>query len=165
MLINFKKKKRYIFQFLLEKVSFYHTGSAFTQHFYICWVSFVVKANITLYLRFIYLYILAECEVETDSKLEESSTDALPSRGVLMVNKSRQSSVFMEDNSASSIKTQDSAKQIKKPEISSVQSGKQINTFIYGICLILKDVGALTWNFVLCLCMEKCAGNDIKIVD
>ena len=135
----------------------------FTQHYYICRVLFVLKANTTLYLRFIYLYILAECEVETDSKLEESSTDALPSRGVLMVNKSRQSSVFMEDNSASSSKTQDSAKQIKKPEISSVQSGKQINTFIYDICLILNDVGSLTWNFVLCLCMEKCAKkNAIK---
>ena len=122
--INFKRKRVIFFIFLPEKVSVYHTGSAFTRHYYICQVSFVLKANITLYLRFIYLYILAECEVETDSKLEESSTDALPSRGVLMVNKSRQSSVFMEDNSASSNKTQDSAKQIKKPEISSVQSGK-----------------------------------------
>ena len=124
MFINFKRKRVIFFNFLLEKVSVYHTGSAFTQHYYICQVSFVLKANITLYLRFIYLYILAECEVETDSKLEELSTDALPSRGVLMVNKSRQSSVFMEDNSASSSKTQDLAKQIKKPEISSVQSGK-----------------------------------------
>lgn len=61
-------------------------------------------------------------------KPEPPTTETLPSRGVLMVNKSRQSSVFMEDSSSQS-KPQNTEKQTKKLEMKNVQTGK--NTLIW----------------------------------
>lgn len=58
-----------------------------------------------------------------DPKPEPPTTETLPSRGVLMVNKSRQSSVFMEDSSSQS-KPQNTEKQTKKLEMKNVQTGK-----------------------------------------
>lgn len=64
-----------------------------------------------------------ECEnmMMNDSKPEPPTTETLPSRGVLMVNKSRQSSVFMEDSSSQS-KPQNIEKQTKKLEMKNVQT-------------------------------------------
>ena len=45
--INFKKKESNIFKFFTqyvpEKVSAYHTGSEFSQHYYVCRAFFVLK--------------------------------------------------------------------------------------------------------------------------
>lgn len=61
--------------------------------------------------------------IMNDPKPEPPTTETLPSRGVLMVNKSRQSSVFMEDSSSQS-KPQNIEKQTKKLEMKNVQTGK-----------------------------------------
>lgn len=64
-----------------------------------------------------------ECEQLNSSKPELSYSDTLPSRGVLMVNKSRQSSVLRDVNSTTA-NTQGPAKQDNKPEMTNVQAGK-----------------------------------------
>lgn len=77
----------------------------------------------------IFWLFFKECEnmMMNDPKPEPPTTETLPSRGVLMVNKSRQSSVFMEDSSSHS-KPQNTEKQTKKLEMKNVQTGK--NTLI-----------------------------------
>ncbi|XP_062594870.1 treslin-like [Saccostrea cucullata] len=58
---------------------------------------------------------------ETPSQPESDSTDTLPSRGVLMVNKSRRSSVFKEDNSAVT-KNQETVKNNTSADMTSFQT-------------------------------------------
>ena len=53
VIINFKTKKSYIFVYIIfytcipEKVRFYHTGSVFIQHYYICQVFYVLNCQYT----------------------------------------------------------------------------------------------------------------------